>query len=488
MTIDRKQVELIVEKVLEALSSSSQRSAANSPSARGSGGSGGVFQEMEDAIQAAAEAQQALVRLPLATREKIIQTMRDVGWANREEYGRMELDETDLGAVDGTVLKLETACGVPGMEDLASEVFMGDRGVTINERLPVGVIASINAITNAAPGIIHNGIMMLAGGNTVVHNPHPKTKIISARVVQDANAAIVAAGGPSDCMTTVAEPDIPTAQYLMTHPKVDLISVTGGHRVVEFATKTGKRVIAGGPGNPPVVVDETADLDHAARCIIRGASFSNCTPCSSEKEIFVVDSVADELKSLLVDYGAYELDKAHEEALLKEIFKEIRPGRVPSVINMDYIGKPPHVILKRAIDLDVAPETKIAILDADKDHPLIWTEQIMPILPFVRCRDAKDAMTMGVAAEQGLRHTIVFHSNSLKNLAYMSSIADASQFVKNASSIGGIGVEGEGFKSLHIATGGEGLVRPRVYSLIRRCVLTDDFRYRFGIEADISNR
>jgi propionaldehyde dehydrogenase len=485
MTIDRKQVELIVEKVLESLSSSGQSSSANNPSPAGSGG---VFQEMEDAIQAAAVAQQALVRLPLSTRERIIQCMRDVGWANREAYGRLELEETDLGAVDGTVLKIETACGVPGMEDLASEVFMGDRGVTINERLPVGVIASVNAITNAAPGIIHNGIMMLSGGNTVVHNPHPKTKMISARVMQDINAAIIAAGGPSDCMTTVAEPDIPTAQYLMTHPQIDMISVTGGHRVVEFATKTGKRVIAGGPGNPPVVVDETADLDHSAQCIIRGASFSNCTPCSSEKEIFVVDSVADKLKSLLINHGAYELSQAHEEALLKEIFKEIRSGRVPSVINMDYIGKPVHVILKRSINLDVPPETKIAILETDKDHPLIWTEQIMPILPFVRCRDAKEAMTMGVAAEQGLRHTIVFHSNSLKNLAYMSSIADASQFVKNASSIGGIGVEGEGFKSLHIATGGEGLVRPSVYTLIRRCVLTDDFRYRFGIEEDISKR
>ena len=480
MSIDPQQVELIVEKVLEGLSASGQSPPADTSSPTGSGG---VFREMEDAIQAAVAAQQALVRLPLATREKIIQVMRDVGWANREEYGRMELEETDLGAVSGTVLKLETACGVPGMEDLTSEVYMGDRGVTINERLPVGVIASINAITNAAPGIVHNGIMMLAGGNTVVHNPHPKTKIISARVVQDINAAIVAAGGPSNCMTTVTEPDIPTAQYLMTHPQIDLISVTGGHRVVEFATKTGKRVIAGGPGNPPVVVDETADLDHAARCIIKGASFSNCTPCSSEKEIFVVDSVADKLKSLLIQYGAYELSKTHEEALLKEIFKEVRPGRVPSVINMDYIGKPPHVILKRAIDLEVPPDTKIAILETGKEHPLIWTEQIMPILPFVRCGDAREAMTMGVAAEQGLRHTIVFHSNNLENLAYMSSIADASQFVKNASSIGGIGVDGEGFKSLHIATGGEGLVRPRVYSLIRRFVLTDDFRYRFGLES-----
>jgi propionaldehyde dehydrogenase len=445
MTIDPKQVELIVEKVLEGLSAADQNLSRHNSHP---GGSDGVFEDMEDAIQAAVVAHQELVRLPLATREKIVQAIRNVGWANRQEYGRMELEETDLGAV------------------------------------AVGVIASVNAITNAAPGIIHNGIMMVAGGNTVVHNPHPKTKVISARVIKDVNKAVIAVSGPPNCMTTVSEPDIPTAQNLMTHPKIDMISVTGGHRVVEFATKTGKRVIAGGPGNPPVVVDDSADLDSAAQCIIRGASFSNCTPCSSEKEIFVVDSVADRLKELLIKYGAFELSVEQEEALVKEIFKEIRPGRVPSVINMEYIGKPPSVILKDAIGLDVPPDTKIAILETDKEHPLIWTEQIMPVLPFVRCRDAKEAMIMGVAAEQGLRHTIVFHSNDLQNLAYMSSIADASQFVKNASSIGGLGVEGEGFKSLHISTGGEGLARPRTYTLVRRCVLTDDFRYRFGIESD----
>jgi propionaldehyde dehydrogenase len=325
--------------------------------------------------------------------------------------------------------------------------------------------------------------MMLAGGNTVVNNPHPKTKIISARVVKDVNQAIVAAGGPANCVTTVTEPDIPTAQYLMTHPRIDMIAVTGGHRVVEFATKTGKRVLAGGPGNPPVVVDETADLDHAAQCIIRGASFSNCTPCSSEKEIFVVDTVADTLKQLLIQYGAYELSDDQGKSLIKEIFNDIRPGRQPSAINMDYIGKLPNVILKRALGLDIPPETRIAIIETDKEHPLVWTEQIMPILPFVRCRDAKEAMNAGVAAERGLRHTIVFHSNDLNNIAYMSSIADASQFVKNASSIGGLGIEGEGFKSLHISTGGEGLSRPSTFTLIRRCVMNDDFRYRYGADA-----
>ena len=476
MTVDKSQVEKIVERVMQELTASPEEGPVASPA----DGSDGVFEQMEDAIQAAVSAQHQLVQLPLENREKVIQAIRDTGWRNREEYGRMELDETDLGSVTGTMLKMETACGVPGMEDIKPEVFTGDLGVTINERIPVGVIASVNAVTNAAPGIVHNAIMMIAGGNTVVINPHPKTKIISARVVKDLNQAIIAVGGPADCITTVPEPDIPTAQFLMTHPQINMIAVTGGHRVVEFATKTGKRVLAGGPGNPPVVVDETADLEHAARCIIRGASFSNCTPCSSEKEIFVVDSVADRLKALLIENGAYELNADQSEALVQKIFKQIVPGREPSVINLDYIGKPPNVILQRTIGLEIPSDTKIAIIEADKEHPLVWTEQIMPILPFVRCRDSREAMNMGVAAERGLRHTIVFHSKDLNNMAYMSSIADASQFVKNASSIGGLGIEGEGFKSLHIATGGEGLARPSIFTLIRRCVMKDDFRYRYG--------
>lgn len=476
MNIDQKQIEQIVEMVIKRLSPHDSKSSQNVST----GTTDGVFDQMEDAIHAAVNAQKELVGLSMVLRKKIVQAVRDVGWTRREEYAGMEFEETDIGAVDGTVLKLEVACGVPGTEDLAPEVYTGDRGVTIIERIPVGVIASINAVTNAAPGIVSNAILMLAGGNTVVNNPHPNTKTVSARVVRDINKAIVDAGGPVNCVTSVKNPDIPTAQLLMTHPQINMIAVTGGHRVVEFAIKTGKRVIAGGPGNPPVVIDETADIDNAAHCIIRGASLSNCTPCSSEKEIFVVDAVADQLKDHLKKYGAFELTAKQGQDLIKEIFEEIRPGRVPSVINMAYIGKPPQTILKKTIGLDVPTDTKIAIVETDKEHPLIWTEQIMPILPFVRCQDALEAMNMGIAAEQGMRHTIVFHSNHLKNLAYMSSISDASQFIKNGSSIAGLGVEGEGFKSLHIATGGEGLTRPGTFTLVRRCVLADDFRYRFG--------
>ncbi len=442
----------------------------------------GVFLEIEECIQEASEAQKQLVALPLSKRETIIQAVRDIGLANAEAYARMEFEETGLGRLEDNENKNRSACQVLGMEDLVPEVYTGDKGVTVIQKIPVGVIASINPVTNAAPTILFNTIMMLAGGNTVVNNPHPRTKLVSARVIRDINTAIVECGGPPNCICCLEEPSVPSAQQLMTHPKIKLIAVTGGHGVVDFATKTGKRVIAGGPGNPPVVVDETADLGRAARCIIEGASFSNCIACASEKEIFVVRSVADQFKEHLKLYGAYEITRDQGEELLKHIFKEINEPGKPGVINMDFIGKPPSIILK-SIGLEVGPEVKIVILETEKVHPLVWTEQIMPVLPFVRCDDVDQAIEWAISAEQGNGHTMAIHSTNVRNIQKMAARARCAAFVKNGScGLASVGVSGEGFISFHIATNGEGHTRPRAFTLIRRCVLTEDFRYRFGAD------
>jgi propionaldehyde dehydrogenase len=480
MSIDEKMINQIVETVVKKLSENPVVINHNTDSPNtGPLVKDGVFQEMDDAIKAARTAQEELMKISLADRENIIQAIRDVGLAHAQEYAQMEWEETGLGKVVDNKLKIKSSCSVIGIEDLASEVFTGDQGITILERIPYGVIASINPITNGSPTIIFNAIMMLAGANTVINNPHPKTKQVSAKTIRDINQAVVKAGGPPNTVCCLEEPTVPSAQYLMTHPAVKLIAVTGGHGVVKFATGTGKKVIAGGPGNPPVVVDETADLDRAAHCIIEGASFSNCTPCASEKEIFVVASVADKLKELLIKYGAYEISAAQGKDLMKHVFKEIKGPGEPGIINMDLIGKSPEFILK-TIGLDVKPDTKIIILETDKTHPLIFTEQIMPVLPLIRCKDSNEAIHLGLQAEQGLGHTIVMHSNDLNNLSQMSAKADVCAFVKNGSSLAGVGVKGEGFISFHVSTDGEGHTRPRTFSRMRRCVIANDFRLRYG--------
>lgn len=481
MGLDERRIEEIVEIVVGRLQRGGvEVSESEVVSSKPALVTDGVFQEMDECIQAALTAQKKLMAIPLAVRENLIQAIRDVGMAHADEYGRMEFEETGLGKADDNVKKNRAACKVLGMEDFTPEVFSGDKGITIIERIPVGVIASVNPVTNGAPTILFNSIMMLAGGNTVINNPHPKTKSVSARVIRDLNKAIVATGGPPNCVCCLKEPSVPSAQALMTHPKIKFIAVTGGHGVVAFATQTGKRVIAGGPGNPPVVVDETADLDRAARCIVEGASFSNCMACASEKEIFVVDSVADQLKENLKRYGAYEISTSQGEELLQHIFKEIKGPGERGVINMDYIGQSPAFILK-SIGLEVDAETRIVIVETDKDHPLVWTEQIMPVLPFVRCRNADEAIEAALAAEQDNGHTMAIHSNNIQTIKKMTNRAKCAAFVKNGScGLASVGVAGEGYTSFHIATNGEGQTRPRMFTLIRRCVLTNDFRYRFG--------
>jgi propionaldehyde dehydrogenase len=484
MNLDEKAINQIVETVVRKLS---EQSAGGDDAQPGktlpktvSGVQDGVFQEIEDAIRAAETAQASLVAVPLQVRERIIQAIRDLGIAHAEEYGRLEFEETELGSAEDNEKKNISACQVLGMEDLEPEVFMGDQGLTIIERIPIGVIASVNPVTNGAPTILFNAVMMMAAGNTVVNNPHPKTRLVSARVIRDLNRVIVEAGGPPNCICCLEEPSVPSAQALMTHPSVPMIAVTGGHGVVAFASQTGKRVIAGGPGNPPVVVDETADLERAAQSILEGAAFSNCIACASEKEIFVVQSVADRLKELLIRHGAYEISREQGEELVKHIFKEVKEPGQPGVINMDYIGRSPSYIL-RSIGLEVGPEARIVILETNKDHPLVWTEQIMPVLPLVRCRDADQAIEWAIASEQGNGHTMAIHSNDLNRIQKMASMARCAAFVKNGSTgLASVGVAGEGFVSFHIATNGEGHTRPRMFSLTRRCVLKDDFRYRFG--------
>lgn len=484
MKLDEKVIDRIVETVVRKLADqNSENQEMAKISETGTDVSTGVFRDMTVCIQAARKAQKELVALPLEVRRKIISAIRVIGSANAGDYGSMEFEETGLGKLEDNVKKNVSACEVMGLEDLVPEVYAGDKGVTIIERLPVGVIASIHPVTNAAPSILFNAIMMISGGNSIVVNPHPKTKQVSARVIRDLNKAIIAAGGPTDCICCLEEPSIPSAQELMTHADIGMIAVTGGHGVVDFATKTGKRVIAGGPGNPPVVVDETADLNRAAKCIVQGAGFSNCIACASEKEIFVVESVADQLKEKLKKYGAYEISASQGEKLLEHIFKEVKEPGKPGVINMEYIGKTPQFILK-SIGLEVEPQIQIVILETNKDHPLVWTEQIMPVLPLIRCQNVDQAIEWALAAEQNFGHTMAIHSNSLTNIRKMASKASCASFVKNgACGLGGVGVTGEGYVSFHIATNGEGHTRPKSFTRIRRCVMTDDLRYRYGTNA-----
>ena len=466
------QISYVVEKVLERLNGAShpERSEGSPISPLKYIPKSGLFDSIDEAVNCAIEAQKEWVLLPLEKRKEIIEKVREACWAEVENLSRLAVEETGLGRVEDKIKKnLLVINKTPGVEDIEPCVFTGDDGMTLVEKAPYGVIGSITPCTNPTETIICNGIGMIAAGNSVVFNPHPLAKNVCAKMVDIINCAIVENGGPHNLLTCIHEPTIEKAQELMKHKKIRLLVVTGGPDVVRTAMNSGKKVIAAGPGNPPAVVDETADIEQAARDIVLGASLDNNIVCIAEKEIICVDSVADQLKSSMKKQGAYELNPLQLKQLEKVILKETYPNKV-------FIGKNASVILKE-IGVSVSDDIRLVLVETPADHLFVTRELLMPVIPLVRVRDVHEAITLAKEVEHGFGHTAVMHSRSIDNLHKMARVIGTSIFVKNGPSFAGLGLGGEGYTSFTIASPtGEGLTSAKNFTRERRCVLKDRFR------------
>lgn len=430
---------------------------------------------VDDAVGRADRAFAALQKESLDLRYTLVGAMRRAAQDHVKELAVSAVAETGYGRVEDKVRKnLLVAVKTPGPEMLEPRARSGDHGLTLTERAPHGVIGSIIPTTNPTETVINNAIAMISGGNAVAFNAHPSARRCSIRCIEILNEAIVDAGGPADLVVAVPQPDIASAQALMRHPGIALLCVTGGPGVVREAMRSGKKVVAAGPGNPPAVVDETADLEKAARDIVAGASLDNNIVCTSEKEVVVVASVADELKRHMAAAGCVEVTGRDIDRLCDVIFEE-RQGR-RGVINKAFIGKDASVIL-REIGIAAGPEARLVLCEVDRDHALPWTEQLMPVLPVVRVADADEAIDLAVRYEGGRRHTATMHSRNIERLSRMARLINCSIFVKNGPTYAGLGLGGEGYTSFTIASPtGEGLTSPVSFTRERRCTLVDAFR------------
>lgn len=437
----------------------------------------GIFTDLNSAVLAAEKAFNEFSQQTLETRKKIIENIRKTSLAYNEIFAKMAHQETGLGRWEDKIKKNELGIfKTPGVEDIEPEAFSDDHGLTLVEKAPYGVIGSITPSTNPAVTIISNSIGMIAAGNAVVFNPHPSAKKVSSSLINLLNNAIIEAGGPANLLTCIEEPTIETAKQLMTHPKIAIMVVTGGPAVVKTAMNSGKKVIAAGPGNPPVVVDETADIAKAGRDIVAGASFDNNVICICEKEVIVVTSVADKLKEEMKKNGAYELNEDQIKKITNLVIADAgRPGP-EGAANKKYVGKNADFIAKD-IGLTVPSSTRLLICEVDKNHPLVWTEQLMPVMPIVRVKDVDAAIDLAVECEHGFRHTAMMHSLNIAKLSKMAKLMNCSIFIKNGPSYAGLGFGGAGFASFTIASPtGEGVTRARTFTRERRCTLVDYFR------------
>ncbi|SBV91080.1 putative aldehyde dehydrogenase, ethanolamine utilization protein [uncultured Alphaproteobacteria bacterium] len=431
----------------------------------------GVFASIDEAVEAAVAAQKALLALSLEKRGEIIEMIRARVLEANERLSRLAVSETHLGRVEDKIRENILCCKkTPGIEDIRPIALSGDNGMMLLEYAPVGVIGALTPITNPTGTFINNTIGMVAAGNAVVFNCHPSAKETSRQMLLLLHKAIVDAGGPPGLVGMVAEPTLESANALVSHPKINMLVATGGKGVVDVVLRSGKKAIGAGAGNPPCLVDETANLRRAAKCIVNGASVNNNIFCICEKEVIVVQEVADVLAKFMEETGkAYLLSP-------EEVRKVTDLVVVDGHINGKYIGRDVQVILKDA-GIVVGDEYRLAFFHAEKDHPLVWIEQMMPILPMVTVKNVQEGIRFGVEVEKGNRHTAIMHSTNVDNLTAFARAVQTTIFVKNAPCYAGIGLGGEGHTSFTIAgPTGEGLTSARTFTRQRRCVLAEAFR------------
>lgn len=446
------------------------------PAPAAKSGKHGLFTSVDSAVQAATAAFEELSRRPIEDRKKAIDCIRKISIDQCVELGTLEMNETKIGRLVHKIEKLKTLGErTPGVEFLQSQCFSGDHGLAVIEHAPFGVIGAITPVTHSLPTITGNAVSMIAGGNTLVVNPHPSGKKVAAVGVERFNRAIEAAIGIDNLICLITEPTLDTANALFKHRGVSCICVTGGPAVARAALNSGKRAIVAGPGNPPVVVDETADLDRAARAIITGAAYDNNLLCIAEKEVFVVASVFDKMLQAMEKAGAVRLTASEITKLTAAAITTTGEGEHKhEVAHKDFIGKD-AAVLAAAAGRKVAPETELLFGEVAESNPFVPVEQMMPFLPFVRCKDVDEAIAKAKHFEHGFRHTAIIHTNNVRNMTKMGRAMDTTLFVKNGPCMAALGLGGEGYLSFSIATPtGEGVTTPLTFTRERRCSLIDD--------------
>jgi len=403
----------------------------------------GIHPTIDEAVRSARRAFEGYRDMGLEARKTIVGAMRAAMLKEGERLAYMAAEETGIGRAEDKVVKNRlVTTKTPGPEDLEPHVVTGDAGMVVTEYAPYGVVGSITPTTNPTSTIINNSIAMVSAGNAVVFNVHPNASLVSVENVKLLNRAIVAAGGPADLITATPQPTLESAREVMHHPDIRVLLVTGGPGVVKEALKTTKKVIAAGPGNPPAVVDQTADVDAAGRDIVRGASFDNNVICTDEKTTIVVDSVADRLVQSMVANGAYRLKEHELKRLERVIFKEMGPPNKPGMINQALIGKNAAAILSE-IGITVDGDVRLVVAEVRSEHNLVWTEQMMPVMPVVRVQNVDDAIDLAVRSEHAFRHTASIHSTNVDTITRMARAMNCSIFPQLQRS-------GRGWRGVHV--------------------------------------
>lgn len=416
----------------------------------------GVFDDVREAIQAAYDAQRVLMQdYTTEDRDRFIAKIKENFLKIIDEETTKEFVETGYGRLADKLMKNRgSIIEAAGTEALQPHAMASSKGLTVEYRAPYGLVAALTPVTNGLPTVACNTIAMIAAGNSIVFNAHPAGKLA----------------------TMPRTPNTETLKEMMESPLVSLLIGTGGESMVELLMSSKKKVIAAGPGNVPVIIDETADVKAAAQTLMQNVPVENTMLCITEKEAFVVEDVYDEFLAEMQRLGARLLTPEEAQKVAAVAVHQESSGKwMPE---KKFVGRDPNVILEAAGVTPSDFDLRLAIIEADMDCPFVPCEQLMPIFPIVKVKDFAEAERLAVETEHGYHHSAAIWTGSLERATHFGKLINTTCFAMNGATVAACGMGGTGTGSVTIATGtGEGFTTPASFTRVRRFAMGNGSGY-----------
>jgi acetaldehyde dehydrogenase/alcohol dehydrogenase len=374
--------------------------------------------------------------------DRIVKPMVSAGMEQAQHLASLAIEETKLGVLEDKAIKNMVATEfvynyVKDKRTVGAIREFPERGL-VEVAEPIGVIFSLTPITNPTSTVLFKCIMAIKTRNAVVFSPHPKAWQCCHEAVQVMYEAAVKHGAPEGVFVCVESPTLADNAYLMQHKDVGLIDATGGQGVVKAAYSSGKPALGVGPGNTPVYLEKTADLDMAVVDIITSKTFDNGTICASEQTVVIDDEIYDSVLKKFGDLGAHICNEK-ETALLGRTVIDPETGFMQPIA----VGQKATDIA-RVVGLSVKPDTKLLIAPihgVGREHPLS-VEKLFPVLSVYRAKSVDEALQVCVDVNHagGVGHTSVVFSRDEGVIRKFGEVINTGRIIVNSpGSIGAIG-------------------------------------------------
>jgi acetaldehyde dehydrogenase (acetylating) len=371
------------------------------------------IQQARQMVQSARDAQKIWGTATQAEVDRVCQAMADSAFGAAERLGRMAAEETGYGVAEHK--KIKNQFGSRGVWESIKDIQtvgiirQDDARQLYEIAWPMGVVAALTPSTNPTSTVMNKVLMSLKARNAIVVAPHPSAVNCCVETARLMNKAAVEAGAPDGLIHCMSEVTLPGTDELLSHKYTALILATGGGGMVRAAHSKGKPAYGVGPGNVPVYVDRSADLEKAARYIVGSKAFDYSLICATEQSVVADRPIAGRLKELMQAQGAYWVNPEQAEALRGILFYP------DGAIDASSVGKSPHYLAAKA-GFQIPEGTRILVADLQtvgREEPLS-REKLTPVLGFY-VADGWEAgcdRCLELIAFGGRGHSLIIHATN----------------------------------------------------------------------------